>query len=94
MLSPRQIARTRDRQRWTTTTALAKHLGVTADTVRRWIRAGRLSGAQPESRHYSDERMRSTSRRRFRLYEEDVTRFLEGMRGGSVATRGLWRGRI
>lgn len=87
---PPQIARVR--QRWTTPDAIAKHLGCSSRTVRRWIREGLLPAYSGETRHYSDERTRLTTRRRFRLYEDDVTAFLERLRGGGrVATRKLWR---
>ena len=33
-------------ERWLTVTEVADHFRVDADTVRRWIKAGRLKGAQ------------------------------------------------
>ncbi len=55
------------------------------------MKRGVLRGYAGDFGHYSDERMRRTARRRFRIYEADVRDFLERLRGGKVSTRGLWR---
>ena len=80
-------------QQWTTPQALASLLGCAPRTITAWIRRGVLRGHAGEFRHYSDERVRLSARRMYRIHEHDVRRFLEQLRGGKVSTRGLWRGR-
>lgn len=80
-------------QQWTTPQALASLIGCAPRTITAWIRRGVLPGHAGEFRHYSDERVRLSARRMYRIHEADVLRFLEQLRGGKVSTRGLWRGK-
>jgi excisionase family DNA binding protein len=78
-------------QRWTTPEALAAWLGLTAYTVRRWLRAGELPGAHVGSRHYTDDRPRRSERRKWRIYESDVQAVVERWRSGARLPAALWR---
>lgn len=81
-------------QRFVTVSALAAHLGYSATTVNRWLKLGRIPGAQIHDRHYTDERLRKTQRGQWRIYEDDVRELLAHMAQGRTIRsfgRGFWR---
>jgi len=72
------------RQRFVTLAALRRYLGVSQSTAARWCRLGILRACQVQTRHYTDERARKTSRGRWRIYEPDLIAFLRWYRGRDV----------
>ncbi len=62
--------------------SIATHLGVARQTVREWVKSGKLVAYSIQSAHYSDERPRKTSRATIRVRLDDWNRFLETYRGG------------
>lgn len=89
-------ASSKRRTRYTTVSALAEHLGYAACTVRAWLKRGSVIAAQVHhTRHYTDDRKRTTTRGQWRVYEDDVLELLAHMRQGKTIRsfgRGFWRG--
>jgi hypothetical protein len=83
------------RQRWTTAPALAEHLGMGQEAIRRWLRRGVLRAARPLDHHYSDDRKRATTRGgQWRIYEDDVMELLTHLRSGRTIRSfgpGFWK---
>lgn len=78
---------------WLETGSVAEALGVTTQTVRRWIRAGKLKAGRPtQAPHYSDLRPRSTGVGHFLIHVDDLADFLERVRGSRRIPPGLLKG--
>lgn len=61
---------------------LAKYLGVSQRTMRRWIASGRVQAVQaPQPRHYADFRERKTSRGYWRVSADEAERVIRWFRG-------------
>ena len=61
---------------FTTVPALARYLGVSTRTIRRYITSGILKASRVQVTHYADERPRKTMRGQWRIYAPDLDAFL------------------
>lgn len=77
---------------WVDLPTLAAWFGVPYMRVWRWCEAGLLKATPGcPSLHYTDERVRKTTRTRRLVYREDLADFLERMRGSRRIPPGLLR---
>lgn len=73
------------KQAYVGVSAIAQYLGVSGETVRKWVKAGHFPGAvQAQRAHYADSRPRKTKQGAWHVPLESVERFLGMLRSGRV----------